>query len=56
VLARVLAWLAETFGLAVSLDASNPAILFLVLIFLPALSVATWPFRRTEQRRKPAFH
>ncbi|HYQ71351.1 MAG TPA: hypothetical protein VET88_05420 [Gammaproteobacteria bacterium] len=51
VIASVLAWLAGIVGLAAGLDATAPALLFLALIFLPALAIATWQARKPPWRQ-----
>jgi hypothetical protein len=51
VLAALLAWLAGRLGLAGALGNTGPAVLFLVLVFLPALALATWQARKPPWRQ-----
>jgi hypothetical protein len=50
VLAGLLAWLAGRLGLSGALGNTGPAILFLLLVFLPALALATWQARKPPWR------
>ena len=51
VLASLLAWLAGKLGLTASLESTGPAVLFLALVFLPALGLATWQARKPPWRQ-----
>lgn len=53
VLFSLLAELAITLGLGATLDAPGPALLFLALIFLPAVALATWLARKPPWRQGP---
>ena len=53
VLFRLLAQLASKLGLGAVLDAPGPALLFLILVFLPAVALATWLARKPPWRRGP---
>jgi hypothetical protein len=53
VLFSLLVWLTGTLGLADALGRLGPAVLFLVLVFLPAGALATWQARQPPWRRGP---
>ena len=53
VLFRLLALLSSTFGLGATLNAPGPALLFLALVFLPAIVLATWLARKPPWRQGP---
>jgi hypothetical protein len=53
VLFRLLAQLASTYGLGATLNAPAPALLFLALVFLPAVALATWLARKPPWRPGP---
>lgn len=51
VLFNLLGWLAARAGLGPALGTPGPAVAFLVLVFLPALGLATWQARKPPSRR-----
>jgi predicted ABC-type exoprotein transport system permease subunit len=53
VLFALLSWLAVLLGLSPALERLFPAIVFLLLVFAPALFVATWQARKPRWRRPP---
>jgi hypothetical protein len=53
VLFNLLAWLAEFFGLGSLLDQPLITVLFLLLILLPPLVLATWLVRLPPRRQAP---
>jgi hypothetical protein len=50
---RLLVWLAGSLGLESALDDPGPALLFIALVFLPAIAVAAWQARKPPWRRGP---
>jgi hypothetical protein len=52
VLAGLLAWLANRLGLAAVLGNTLPAVIFLLLVFVPALAMATWQARKPPWRQQ----
>jgi hypothetical protein len=52
VLAGLLAWLAGRFDLTAALRNTLPAVVFLLLIVLPALALATWQARKPPWRQQ----
>jgi hypothetical protein len=53
VLFRLFLWLAAGTGLEGALDDTGPALLFIALVFLPAVAVAAWQARKPPWRRGP---
>jgi hypothetical protein len=53
VLFTLLGRLASQLELGPSLEQAGPAVLFLLLVFLPALTLATWLARKPPWRRGP---
>ena len=53
VLNTVLLWLASKLGLLAALNELAPAILFLILNFLPAFVIARWQARKPPWRQGP---
>ena len=53
VLFRLLVWLAGMLGLGDALGDPGPALLFITLVFLPALVLATWQARKPPWRQAP---
>jgi hypothetical protein len=48
----LLAWLASRLGLVSLLGDPGPALLFLALVFLPAVALATWQARKPPWRQR----
>lgn len=53
VLFNLFAWLADLFALGSLLDQPLVAVLFIALVSLPPLALATWLVRQPPQRRGP---
>ncbi|MFO8004680.1 hypothetical protein [Thioalkalivibrio sp.] len=53
ILFAVLSWLAVLLGLSPALERLLPSIVFLLLVFVPALLVATWQARKPRWRKAP---
>jgi len=53
VLFRLLVWLAGKLGLAGALGDPGPALLFIALVFIPAVAFATWQARKPPWRQGP---
>lgn len=53
VLFSLLAWLASALGMGQTLADLGPAVLFLALVFVPAVLVASWQARKPPWRREP---
>ena len=53
VLFRLLTWYAGRLGLGDALGNPGPALLFIALVFLPAIALATWQARKPPWRRGP---
>jgi len=53
VLFRLLLWLAARLDLEGALHDPGPALLFIALVFLPAVAVASWQARKPPWRRGP---
>lgn len=53
ILFALLSWLAVLLGLSQTLERLFPAIVFLLLVFAPALLVATWQARKPRWRKPP---
>jgi hypothetical protein len=52
VLYSVLAWLALKLGMEAALGSTGPALLFLVLVLLPAIAMASWQARKPPWRQR----
>jgi len=52
VLYSLLAWLALKLGIEAALGNTGPALLFLVLVFLPAIALASWQTRKPPWRQR----
>jgi hypothetical protein len=52
VLYNLLAWVALKLGLEAALGNTGPALLFLVLVFLPAIALASWQARKPPWRQR----
>lgn len=52
VLVSVLLWLAGKLGLTAVLGSPGPAVVFLALVFLPALALATWQAGKPPWRQQ----
>jgi len=52
VLFSLLTWASGKLGLDAMLTAPGPALLFLVLVFLPAIALATWQARKPPWRQQ----
>jgi len=50
--ASLLAWLAGRLGLAADLGGTGPAVLFVLLVFLPAFALASWQARKPPWRQR----
>ncbi len=50
---RLLLWLAARLDLEAALDDPGPALLFIALVFLPAIAVAAWQARKPPWRSNP---
>ena len=48
----LIAWLASRGGVAYGLDETGPALLFLAVVFVPALALATWQARKPPWRQR----
>jgi len=53
VLFRLLLWLATRLALEAALDDPGPALLFIALVFLPAVAAAAWQARKPPWRSGP---
>ncbi len=53
ILFSLLAWLVSTLGMGPALADLGPAVLFLALVFVPAVLVASWQARQPPWRREP---
>ena len=53
ILFALLSWLAVVLGLSSALERLFPAIVFLLLVFVPALLVATWQARKPRWLKGP---
>lgn len=53
VLFSMFTWLAGELGLLAELGRPGPALLFLVIVFLPAIILASWQARKPPLRRGP---
>jgi hypothetical protein len=53
VLFRLLLWLADRLAPGVTLDDPGPALLFIALVFLPAVALATWQVSKPPWRYGP---
>ena len=52
VLYSLLAWLALKLGLETALGHTGPALLFLVIVLLPAIALASWQARKPPWRQR----
>ena len=52
VLYSLLAWLALKLGLEAALGNTGPALLFLVMVLLPAIALASWQARKPPWRQR----
>jgi hypothetical protein len=48
----LLAWLSLRLGMEAALGNTGPALLFLVLVFLPAIALASWQARKPPWRQR----
>jgi hypothetical protein len=53
VLFKLLVWLAGKLGLGDALGDPGPALLFIALVFLPAVALAAWQARKPPWRQGP---
>jgi hypothetical protein len=49
----LLAWLASRLGFEPALSNTGPAVLFLALVFVPAIALATWQARKPPWPKGP---